>query len=328
VSVEYLNPSEAARRLGISAKALRLYEQRGLVTPLRTEAGWRVYGPDQMARAAQVAALRRLGLSLAQAVRVLAGDPADLEPALAAHQAALEAEGGRLADLIGSVRALRARLAAGETPSMADLAHAAGAPAEPVVAFDLPWPWGGELFELCALAPLIFLVGPLGSGKTRLAMALAEALPGGRFIGLNRKPGPLTPRAEAALDWLAGEGATSSDALTALMAELEAGGDGPLVVDLVEQGLEAATQEALGAWLRRRPATARPLVLMTRSTAILDLADPPPGAAILYCPANHAPPVWVPQHPGAPGYESVAGCLAPPDVRARTEGMIATLPAV
>ena len=35
----FLNPSEAARRLGVTTKALRLYEQRGLVSPARTSAG-------------------------------------------------------------------------------------------------------------------------------------------------------------------------------------------------------------------------------------------------------------------------------------------------
>ena len=92
-STEFLNPSEAARRLGVSAKALRLYEQRGLITPVRTAAGWRAYGPDEMARAAEIVALRALGLSLAQVARVLKGDSQGLEPALAAHQAVLE---GRL----------------------------------------------------------------------------------------------------------------------------------------------------------------------------------------------------------------------------------------
>jgi len=70
----FLNPSEAARQLGVSAKALRLYEQRGLIAPRRTAAGWRVYGPDEMARAAEIVALRALGLSLAQVARVLDGD--------------------------------------------------------------------------------------------------------------------------------------------------------------------------------------------------------------------------------------------------------------
>ena len=87
---QFLNPSEAAKRLGVSAKALRLYEQRGLITPIRTAAGWRAYGPEQMARATEIAALRTLGLSLGQVARVLGGDAQGLEPALAAHQATLE----------------------------------------------------------------------------------------------------------------------------------------------------------------------------------------------------------------------------------------------
>jgi DNA-binding transcriptional MerR regulator len=45
-----LSASAAAKRLGISAKALRLYEQQGLIFPNRTTAGYRAYGPDQMLR--------------------------------------------------------------------------------------------------------------------------------------------------------------------------------------------------------------------------------------------------------------------------------------
>ena len=55
----YLRPSEAAQRLGVSAKALRLYEQRGLVKPVRTAAGWRAYGPQQLKRAAEIVACVR-----------------------------------------------------------------------------------------------------------------------------------------------------------------------------------------------------------------------------------------------------------------------------
>ena len=70
-SVQFLKPSAAAQRLGVSVKALRLYEQHGLITPGRTAAGWRAYGPDEMARAAEIVTLRTLGLSLAQIARVL-----------------------------------------------------------------------------------------------------------------------------------------------------------------------------------------------------------------------------------------------------------------
>jgi len=75
VSAQFLSPSEAARQLGVSAKAVRLYEQRGLVAPVRSAAGWRAYGPGEMARAAEIVALRALGLSLAQVARVLGGAP-------------------------------------------------------------------------------------------------------------------------------------------------------------------------------------------------------------------------------------------------------------
>ena len=322
---QFLSPSEAARRLGVSAKALRLYEARGLMAPLRTAAGWRAYGPEQLARGGEIATLRALGLSLAQVERVLGGDASVLEPALAAHQATLEAQGRSLALTIERVGRMRAQLAAGAAPSAAELAALLAAP---VVAFDLPWPWGGERFELGELAPLTYLVGPLGSGKTRLAMRLAQELPGGRFVGLERLEAQVVPdaRIEAAAAWLVEDGARRSPALLLLLAELEAGGDGALVVDMVEDGLDEATQAALIARLRRRARPARPLVLMTRSDAILDLAAVGPGEAAIYCPANHSPPIGVALQPGAAGYEALAMCLAPPQVRARTHGMIAWRP--
>ena len=48
--------------------------------------------------------------------------------------------------------------------------------------------------------------------------------------------------------------------------------------------------------------------------------------AIIFCPANHNTPTIVAPYPGAPGYEAVASCLAPPEVRARTAGVIAWRP--
>lgn len=335
-SAQFLFPSEAARQLGVSAKALRLYEQRGLVSPVRTAAGWRVYGPEQMARAAEIAALRGLGLSLTAVARVLAGEPQALEPALAAHQASLEGRARQIAGDLERVRTLREGLTRGEAPAASELAAALG----PVAAFDLPWPWGGERFELREMGPLNFITGPLGSGKTRLALKLAETLPGAAFVGLDRLENggaaararldadpALKARVDAALAWLAEDGVEVSDALVALLADLEAEGPDVLVVDIPEQGLDAATQEAVMALLRRRGPAARPVFLLTRSCSVLDLAAVRPEEAILYCPANHSPPMRVAPYPGAPGYEAVATCLAPTEVRARTEGMIAVRPA-
>ncbi len=335
----HLAPAEAARRLGVSTKALRVYEQRGLVSPARTAAGWRVYGPDEMARAAEVVALRALDLSLAQVAQVLQGDAGQLEAALAAHQDGLEAQARALAGTLDRIRRWRRDLAQGRAPATGDLARLLAPPSAPGIAFDLPWPWGGERFELHQIRPLTFVTGPLGSGKTRLARTLAEALPGGAFLGLERAADggaaararlagdpALAARVDAALAWLTGEGAAPSDALRALLCGLEDEGPGALVVDMVEQGLDRGSQEALAAHLQRRRSRSRPLFLLTRSSAILDLASICPDAAILLCPANHSPPVLVEPRPGAPGYEAVATCLAPPEVRARTEGVIAWRP--
>src|SRR5258706_4926736 len=63
--------AETARRLGVSVRALRVYERHGLVRPNRTAAGWRVYGPEEISRLHQVIALKRVGLKLAQIAKLV-----------------------------------------------------------------------------------------------------------------------------------------------------------------------------------------------------------------------------------------------------------------
>ena len=340
-SAQFLSPSEAARRLGISAKALRLYEQRGLIAPGRTAAGWRAYGPDEMARGAEIAALRELGLSLSQVGHVLDGNSESLEPALAAHQAALEGRVHQLVDAVDKVRRLRADLTSGRAPAPSELARLLRPAASFSVAFDLPWPWGGERFELQDIRALNYIVGPLGSGKTRLAQRIAETLPGAAFLALDRladggaaarahldrDPG-LNSRVDQTLAWLVEDGATISEALVCLLTGLEMEGPTVLVIDMLEQGLDKATQDSLMAWLRRRGSGSRPLFFLTRSGSILDLDAVGDDESIILCPANHSPPTIVRPYPGFPGFEAVATCLASPEVRARTEGVIAWRPQV
>jgi len=122
----HLSPAETAKRFGISIKALRLYEQRGLLKPLRaasgsTGAAWRVYGPDQIARLHQILALKRLGLSLGQIGELLVGQDA-LDPILAVQERVLTQDSERIARALTLIRKARMKLASGEALSMHDLA--------------------------------------------------------------------------------------------------------------------------------------------------------------------------------------------------------------
>lgn len=338
-SVNFLSASEAAMRLGVSVKALRLYEERGLVSPGRTAAGWRAYGPDDLARTADIVTLRALGFSLAQVERVLSGVADGLEAALAAHQARLESDLGQVGLKLDKVRELRRELARGGVPAAKDLAGLIHASVEPMATFDLPWPWGGERFAVRDVRPINYIVGPLGSGKTRLANMLAEHLPDAVFLGVERierqaatarsaleADVALRERVEATLAWLLEDGACESDALVALVVGLEQHPSKILVIDMIEQGLDEAAQQAVMAHLRKRGPDNRPVFLMTRSSAILDLSATTPHEIAIFCPANHSVPLTVRLEPGAPGYEALASCLGPQEIRARTEGMIAWIP--
>jgi DNA-binding transcriptional MerR regulator len=116
-----LSPAETARRLGVSVKALRVYEARGLLTPRRTEAGWRVYGQAEMARLHQILVLKDLGLSLTQIATVLTGTMARLDAVLALQETTLRHRRYRMDQALALVARARARLSAGDALSPDDL---------------------------------------------------------------------------------------------------------------------------------------------------------------------------------------------------------------
>ena len=88
----YLSLTETCRRMGVSRKALRLYEAQGLIKPERTGADWRVYGPEEIVRLHQILALKRFGFPLAQIAEILHGKVVDLSGFLEFHQTVVEAE--------------------------------------------------------------------------------------------------------------------------------------------------------------------------------------------------------------------------------------------
>jgi DNA-binding transcriptional MerR regulator len=117
----YLSTAETAQALGVTPRALRLYERRGLVAPARTEAGWRAYGPEALARIHQILTLKRFGLSLSAIGELLAGRLARLETVLALQEEALAKRRAEAERGLQLVRAARQRLAAGGALSLDEL---------------------------------------------------------------------------------------------------------------------------------------------------------------------------------------------------------------
>src|SRR5215469_15025126 len=75
-SEQLLGIGAAAERAGVSQRALRYYQQRGLITPCgSTPGGLRRYSEDDLARVARIRQLQELlGLNLDEIALVLRGE--------------------------------------------------------------------------------------------------------------------------------------------------------------------------------------------------------------------------------------------------------------
>jgi DNA-binding transcriptional MerR regulator len=94
--VKEISIGEFARRSRLSLKALRLYDERGVLVPSRVDqaSGYRYYDPAQLEQARLVVMLRQLQLPLAAVKELLACDPADAAARVAEHWRGAEAAHG------------------------------------------------------------------------------------------------------------------------------------------------------------------------------------------------------------------------------------------
>ena len=107
-----LGPAEVARRLGVSIKALRLYERRGLVRPRRTARGWRLYNEDDIDRLGQALAFKAMGFGLSQIATLLDAGPADVAAALAVQEERLRQQRAAMEAALANLRDARRRYGA------------------------------------------------------------------------------------------------------------------------------------------------------------------------------------------------------------------------
>jgi DNA-binding transcriptional MerR regulator len=101
--VKEISIGEFARRSRLSLKALRLYDERGVLVPARVDqaSGYRYYDTAQLDDARLVVMLRQLQVPLAAVKELLACDPADAAARIAEHWRDAEAAHDARRDLAG-----------------------------------------------------------------------------------------------------------------------------------------------------------------------------------------------------------------------------------
>ena len=105
--------SEFARLAGVTVRALRHYDRLGLLTPRRTDAGYRVYTTRDLETLEQIVALKFIGVPLRDVAIVRRGTTDALARALGAQRRTLEAKQRLLARAIEAIREAEAALRTG-----------------------------------------------------------------------------------------------------------------------------------------------------------------------------------------------------------------------
>ena len=106
---------ELAEHVGASPRSLRHYEQQGLVSPVRSDNGYRVYGDAEITRAENIKDLLDAGLTTADIREYLAEGcldrPLSESPRCAAELQTLHRRLSTLDELIARLKNSRNRLA-------------------------------------------------------------------------------------------------------------------------------------------------------------------------------------------------------------------------
>lgn len=119
--IETLDIATVARRTGLTSRALRFYEARGLIAPLRTDSGRRLFGIGELARVHQLLTLKRAGLSLAQIKTLFDGRKIDLGQLLRAQIEVVDTQARDLAKARGHLETALSRIDRGEPLDAATL---------------------------------------------------------------------------------------------------------------------------------------------------------------------------------------------------------------
>jgi DNA-binding transcriptional MerR regulator len=158
---------EFARRSRLSPKALRLYDELGLLVPARVDdgSGYRFYDAGQLERARLLATLRQLQMSLAEIKPILELDPSAAAAEVARYWAGVETEhaarrrlAGYLVDRISGKRSVMYEVTTREIPERHLLCLKRS-----VAGDEQAWALGKEFVALLRRRSLPWLQGPAGA---------------------------------------------------------------------------------------------------------------------------------------------------------------------
>jgi DNA-binding transcriptional MerR regulator len=110
---EQLTAAECAARMGLTVRALRVYERYGLIVPRRTAKNWRIYGIKEIERLNEIIILKDFGLPLSRIARFLAGRETNLDIVLATQAEALSRQRSRIDQTLISIASVRRDLSHG-----------------------------------------------------------------------------------------------------------------------------------------------------------------------------------------------------------------------
>jgi DNA-binding transcriptional MerR regulator len=115
-----LKIGQLASRAGLTVRTLHHYDEIGLLSPsARSDAGYRLYSRDDVARLHQIQALRQFGMPLADIGTLLAGAGISSATIIDRQLAALDRQISEAARMREQLLFMRGQLATGESPDLA-----------------------------------------------------------------------------------------------------------------------------------------------------------------------------------------------------------------
>jgi DNA-binding transcriptional MerR regulator len=116
-----LKVGELARHTGMTVRTLHHYDAIGLLTPSsHSDAGYRLYNKDDIARLHAIQALRQIGMPLNEIDRLLSGQQEPLPQIIQRQIVALEHQVKQASELCERLKLMQSRLVDGREPDMTE----------------------------------------------------------------------------------------------------------------------------------------------------------------------------------------------------------------